>query len=52
MIMLTCFGGVERTESEFRRIIGEADERYVFEGVRRPEGCVMAIIAVGWKPTN
>ena len=48
MIMLTCFGGVERTEGEFRQILKDADERYVLEAVKRPEGCVMAVITVGW----
>ena len=51
MIMLTCFGGVERTESEFQRILKEADGRYVLEAVKRPEGCVMAVMTVGWKST-
>jgi hypothetical protein len=49
MIMMTLFNGQERTTRDFERVLKAADERFVLEGVRRPEGSTMSIVEVGWR---
>ena len=49
MIMMTLFNGQERTTRDFERVLKAADERFVLEGVRRPEGSTMRVVEVGWK---
>jgi hypothetical protein len=49
MIMATLFNGQERTTRDFKRVLKAADERFVLEGVRRPEGSTMSVVEVGWR---
>ena len=49
-MMLVAFSGIERTEENFRKILREADKRYVVEGLSRPAGGAMAVISVRWDP--
>jgi hypothetical protein len=48
-IMATFFNAQERTAKEFEKILKAADERYVVNAVRRPEGSTMSIVEVDWK---
>ncbi|KAF4335840.1 sterigmatocystin 7-O-methyltransferase precursor [Fusarium beomiforme] len=50
LLMLTLLNAQERTEKEFEELFKSADERFVFKGVRRPEGCRMSIIEAVWQP--
>lgn len=50
LLMLTLLNAQERTEKEFEELFRAADERFVFKGVRRPEGCRMSIIEAVWQP--
>ena len=47
-IMATFFNAQERTGAEFERVLKAADERYVVDAVRRPQGSTMSIVEVGW----
>jgi hypothetical protein len=49
MIMMTLFNGQERTTRDFERVLKTADERFVFEGVRRPKESTMSVVEVGWR---
>ncbi|CAN8100773.1 unnamed protein product [Discula destructiva] len=50
MVMLTLLNAQERTEAEFRELFRLADERFVFRGVTRPQGCRMSIVEAVWMP--
>ncbi|KAG5754346.1 hypothetical protein H9Q69_011785 [Fusarium xylarioides] len=50
LLMLTLLNAQERTEKEFEELFRAADERFVFKGVSRPEGCRMSIIEAVWHP--
>ncbi|KAM4065173.1 o-methyltransferase [Hirsutella rhossiliensis] len=50
MVMLTLLNAQEREEHEFRALFRAADERFVFKGVTRTEGCRMSIIEAVWEP--
>lgn len=50
LLMLTLLNAQERTEKEFEELFRAADERFVFKGVSRPEGCRMSIIEAVWQP--
>ncbi|KAJ4140272.1 Alpha-1,3-mannosyltransferase cmt1 [Fusarium equiseti] len=50
LLMLTLLNSQERTEKEFEELFKAADERFVFKGVTRPEGCRMSIIEAIWQP--
>ena len=47
-IMATFFNAQERTAREFEQLFKAADERFVVDAVRRPEGSTMSIVEVGW----
>ena len=47
-IMATFFNAQERNAREFEDLLKAADERYVVNAVRRPEGSTMSIVEVGW----
>jgi hypothetical protein len=49
MIMATLYNAQERTARDFERVLKVADERFVLEGVRRPEGSTMSLVEVGWR---
>lgn len=48
LVMLTLLNAQERTEEEFKSLFQEADARFVFKGVSRPEGCRMSIVEAVW----
>lgn len=48
LVMLTLLNAQERTEGEFRKLFKDADPRFVFKGVTRPEGCRMSIVEAVW----
>ncbi|MCJ1440715.1 MAG: hypothetical protein MMC23_001201 [Stictis urceolatum] len=48
MVMACLFNGMERYRADFVRLLKEADERLVLEGVRRPKGSAMSLVKVGW----
>ncbi|KAI6775361.1 hypothetical protein HG530_002119 [Fusarium avenaceum] len=50
LLMLTLLNAQERTEKEFEQLFMAADERFVFKGVTRPEGCRMSIVEAVWQP--
>ena len=47
-IMATFFNAQERTAREYEELFKTADEHYVVDAVRRPEGSTMSIVEVGW----
>jgi hypothetical protein len=49
LVMLTLLNAQERTEGEFRALFKEADERFQFRGVKRVEGCRMAVVEAIWE---
>ncbi|KAM0356108.1 hypothetical protein ACHAPU_000502 [Fusarium lateritium] len=50
LLMLSLLNAQERTEKEFEQLFMDADERFVFKGVTRPEGCRMSIVEAVWQP--
>lgn len=46
MVMLCCFGGAERTEADFERLLHTADPRFRIEKVTKPEGSAMGVVEV------
>ncbi|KAF7559362.1 hypothetical protein G7046_g4802 [Stylonectria norvegica] len=52
MVMLTLLNAQERTEHEFRELFRAADERFVFKGVTRTNGCRMSIVEAVWDPES
>ncbi|KAM0392667.1 hypothetical protein HYE67_000829 [Fusarium culmorum] len=50
LLMLTLLNSQERTGKEFEELFKAADERFVFKGVTRLEGCRMSIIEAVWQP--
>ncbi|UZP37715.1 hypothetical protein NXS19_005531 [Fusarium pseudograminearum] len=50
LLMLTLLNSQERTEREFEELFKAADERFIFKGVTRSEGCRMSIIEAVWQP--
>ena len=49
MTMLTSFNACERTKDDFIRVFKEADERFVFQANRTPEGSVLSFVEFIWK---
>ena len=49
MIIFTCFGGTERTASDFAKLLKEADERFLLEGITKPRGSAMSIVEISWR---
>jgi hypothetical protein len=49
LVMLTLLNAKERSEGDFRRLFGEVDGRFRFEGVRREEGCRMSVVEAVWE---
>jgi hypothetical protein len=52
MTMATLFNAQECTARDFERVLKAADERFVLEGVRRPEGSTMSAVGKktrGWR---
>ncbi|KAH0524391.1 hypothetical protein TsFJ059_006914 [Trichoderma semiorbis] len=49
-IMATISNGKDRSAEEFRRVLELSDPRFTMEGVRRPEGCKLAMVEVTWNP--
>ena len=47
--MFTCFNGAERTKDDFKRIMKDADERYVVEKFGTSAGGAMSAVVVSWK---
>ncbi|CAM1502234.1 Fc.00g042180.m01.CDS01 [Cosmosporella sp. VM-42] len=52
MVMLSLLNAQERTEAEFRDLFKAADERFVFKGVTRSEGCRMGVVEAVWEPES
>ncbi|POR33278.1 Sterigmatocystin 8-O-methyltransferase [Tolypocladium paradoxum] len=50
LVMLTLLNAQERDEHEFRALFAAADERFVFKGVARTEGCRMSVVEAVWEP--
>ncbi|KAF5675239.1 O-methyltransferase [Fusarium heterosporum] len=50
LLMLSLLNAQERTEKEFELLFKDADERFIFKGVTRPEGCRMSIVEAVWQP--
>lgn len=48
-IMATFFNAQERTATEFKKLLEQADHRYIVLGVRRPNDSIMSVIEVGWR---
>ena len=48
IIMLTCFNGAVRKDSELEQIIKRADERYVIERSGHAKQGEMAVVEVSW----
>ncbi|THC92138.1 hypothetical protein EYZ11_008383 [Aspergillus tanneri] len=46
--MLQLLNARERDEQQWKALLREADARYQWIGVQRPEGSALAIIEVGW----
>ncbi|KAL8671047.1 MAG: hypothetical protein Q9168_004440 [Polycauliona sp. 1 TL-2023] len=46
MIMLSCFGGAERTKRGFQDLVKAADERFRVMQVTKPEGSAMSVIEI------
>lgn len=44
-----AFNAQERTARDFERMLNAADERFVVEGVHRPEGSTMSVVEVEWR---
>lgn len=49
MVMAACFNSAERTRADWLRLFEEADRRFHFHNISRPEGSSMCIIEVLWK---
>ena len=47
-IMATLLNAQERTAREYEGLFKAADQRFVLDGVRRPEGSTMSVVEVGW----
>lgn len=52
MIMATLFNAQERTARDFEHVLKAADERFVLDGVRCPEGSSVSVVEVGWRNEN
>ncbi|KAF7544910.1 hypothetical protein G7Z17_g9595 [Cylindrodendrum hubeiense] len=52
MVMLAVLNAQERTETEFRELFKAVDERFVFKGVSRSEGCRMSVVEAVWMPES
>lgn len=50
MQMLAVLNAQERDEGQFRALFEAADRRFVFVGVRRFAGCLMAVVEAVWEP--
>ncbi|PNY25089.1 Sterigmatocystin 8-O-methyltransferase [Tolypocladium capitatum] len=50
LMMLALLNSQERQEHEFRALFAAADERFVFKGVTRVEGCRMSMVEAAWEP--
>lgn len=48
MVMLSCWNGCIRTESDWKRLFAAADGRFVLQGVTRPRGSAMSLIEARW----
>lgn len=49
--MAAVFNSRERTLREWRALFAEADSRFVFKSVRKPEGSALAVMEVVWTPS-
>ncbi|KAI1091993.1 S-adenosyl-L-methionine-dependent methyltransferase [Rostrohypoxylon terebratum] len=50
LVMMTLLNAQERGEADFRQLFEEADKRFVFKGITRPQGSRMSIIEAIWQP--
>ncbi|KAI8675024.1 Methyltransf-2 domain-containing protein [Fusarium keratoplasticum] len=50
MVMMVLLNAQERTEKEFEDLFKAADERFVFKGVTRADGCRMGVVEAVWQP--
>ncbi|KAF3920378.1 O-demethylpuromycin-O-methyltransferase [Dactylellina cionopaga] len=44
MVMLMCLNALEREESDYKRLLAEADPRFRLESFSQPDGCLMNIV--------
>lgn len=49
LVMATVLNAQERYAWDFKKLLAEADERFVLEGIRKPEGSKMSLMEVTWK---
>jgi hypothetical protein len=49
LTMGAVFNAQERTVSDWRRILQEADSGFVLQGVVQPKGSALALIDVRWE---
>lgn len=49
LVMLTLLNAQERSEGGFRELFRKVDERFVFKGVERVEGCRMSVVEAVWE---
>ncbi|KAM0439781.1 hypothetical protein ACHAPT_000876 [Fusarium lateritium] len=50
LVMMAILNAQERSEKEFENLFKAADERFVFKGVTRAEGCRMGVVEAVWQP--
>ncbi|KAF1977947.1 putative O-methyltransferase [Bimuria novae-zelandiae CBS 107.79] len=48
MVMLSCWNGAIRTESDWNRLFAATDARLVLKGITRPPGSAMSLIEAVW----
>ncbi|ERF77162.1 hypothetical protein EPUS_08466 [Endocarpon pusillum Z07020] len=49
LVMATILNAQERYAWDFKRLLELSDERYVLEGIRKPEGSKLSLVEVSWK---
>ena len=52
MIMAACFNGQERDQEGIRKLLHDADPRFMIEGFRQPQGSVQSLVEVVWRPSE
>ena len=48
MIMATCFNGAERSTSDWKRLLHEADPRFKIRDIVKISGKMMSVMEVVW----
>lgn len=50
LVQLILRNSREHSEQDFRDLFASADKRFVFEGVIKPPGSILALTVARWEP--